>query len=507
MFVRDLGGNRLRNLPDRLFVGLAYVETLKFGHNKIETLPERIFQGLASLKNIYLEYNRLKSMPEESFEGLISLQRLEIQCNKLESLSEGLFEGLTNLNHVDLRDNKLESLPIGLFGDCPILTQQGVLQLDRNYWKGNVEDLFVKKPKRKFERWSDYVEQKDHESLRVELSSVESSISSREYLSGTEGVYLLSLAIAKEDVEASKIMLLNGCSVRIFDDAINLEQRSQLPEALEHFQKGLGNPPWDFEQLLLLEAQESGVFLAGLAGKFRVLSRMLLESFENIESFLNQANMYLPPLFSLNDVSDLKHEDTESSYKTTPFLQTIRNFGNAYGSRALQLKERGALAAKIFFEVTDCAIILNTHGAPTDVIKLLWYKGFVLNMLGKQEEATSLFEKIVVIGEKFNLEIDFCLAYSLGELGLLSQSISCADILLEKEPNNILVLAQKCSCLMSLGNQNRSNDMIFRKLQSLANEGNFLFQRLLSLEREFVVQVLARRKLLRNMGDPVGTFL
>ena len=91
-----------------MFDGLEHLWSLNLGGNKLRALPEGLFRNLSSLSDLYLQGNRLRTLPEDLFRNLNGLRRLNLQNNGLEELPSSacaetmlisfcLFERMTSL--------------------------------------------------------------------------------------------------------------------------------------------------------------------------------------------------------------------------------------------------------------------------------------------------------------------------------------------------------------------------------------------------------------------------
>ncbi len=87
-----LQGNRLRELPQEVFLGLGNLRTLLLDRNSLITLPKGVFGGLSHLQRLRLSHNSITSLPPEIFRGLSSLEELRLEGNRLEALPPGLLD-------------------------------------------------------------------------------------------------------------------------------------------------------------------------------------------------------------------------------------------------------------------------------------------------------------------------------------------------------------------------------------------------------------------------------
>ena len=96
----------------------ARLESLWLQGNRLRALPQDLFLGLSNLRTLLLHRNSLIALPEGLFGGLSHLQTLRLDHNSLASLLPGIFRGLSSLEELRLDGNRLEALPPGLFDDA-----------------------------------------------------------------------------------------------------------------------------------------------------------------------------------------------------------------------------------------------------------------------------------------------------------------------------------------------------------------------------------------------------
>eukprot|EP00475_Leptophrys_vorax_P032331 TRINITY_DN4978_c0_g1_i1.p1 TRINITY_DN4978_c0_g1~~TRINITY_DN4978_c0_g1_i1.p1 ORF type:complete len:260 (-),score=59.85 TRINITY_DN4978_c0_g1_i1:131-910(-) len=104
-------------------------------------------------------------------------------------------------------------------------------------------------------------------------------------LLGSDGSRLFFMALNRFDLHIIKVLMDNGCSLA-FQEWLNLEHSGRNREALNIYQECLSSIDIDEskESLLAFEVTKSQAFLPPLAGKYRVKSRLELES-NDFESF------------------------------------------------------------------------------------------------------------------------------------------------------------------------------------------------------------------------------
>lgn len=137
MRCRDASSNKLRNLPESLFLsttllvlldlscnrissflpgifyGLTMLEELLLGKNRLSVLPVDLFKDLTSLKYLGLEENRLRELPDELFRTQTSLRELNFRSNQLSEISARLLAPLEQLNSLEMSNNKIARVNIG----------------------------------------------------------------------------------------------------------------------------------------------------------------------------------------------------------------------------------------------------------------------------------------------------------------------------------------------------------------------------------------------------------
>nr|CAD7567857.1 unnamed protein product [Timema californicum] len=106
--VVDLSSNRLRNLPDGLFMDEG-MESLRVSHNQLGRVPASCLgtSAAATLVEMDLSHNLIASLQgSEMFTRLRSLSRLDLSSNKITRIDDGTFSPLNRLAHLDLSHNQ-----------------------------------------------------------------------------------------------------------------------------------------------------------------------------------------------------------------------------------------------------------------------------------------------------------------------------------------------------------------------------------------------------------------
>lgn len=86
-------------------------------------LPPDCFDGLPNLENLDLRSNRLKTLPDKIFLKNVNLVYLSLSNNTLESIKNGWFEKKLNLKKLDLSDNRITSINEAIFAQLLALTE------------------------------------------------------------------------------------------------------------------------------------------------------------------------------------------------------------------------------------------------------------------------------------------------------------------------------------------------------------------------------------------------
>ena len=125
----QMGGCRIKSLPDRLFQGLQNVRVLHLWGNKLDKLPTGIFRDTPQLDELLLWGNRIRRLDDMLFSGLGNLLRLDLDCNRLTDLDRESFRHMPKLEALRLGGNKINSL---FARRLEHLTNLKVLNLDSN---------------------------------------------------------------------------------------------------------------------------------------------------------------------------------------------------------------------------------------------------------------------------------------------------------------------------------------------------------------------------------------
>ena len=131
----------LMSVPPELFQ-LHKLEVLKLSNNSIQELPTALHSSQCiyssqSLRKLVLDGNKLKTLPEDLFLGLVnSLEHLSVQKNELTELPPGLWV-MPHLKELNLSENKLSQLHYlcldSNFSDGHSISRQIAAATESNY--------------------------------------------------------------------------------------------------------------------------------------------------------------------------------------------------------------------------------------------------------------------------------------------------------------------------------------------------------------------------------------
>ncbi|XP_065059670.1 peroxidasin-like [Rhopilema esculentum] len=121
--------NRLTNITNATFNGLASLEELFLNNNYISSFPSHIFRELSQLKKLSLGSNKIQRIEQGTFAGLDGVLELALSGNKLSELIPNGFGGLPNLRILTLEDNSIIKIHQGAFAG---LKNVATLYLYRN---------------------------------------------------------------------------------------------------------------------------------------------------------------------------------------------------------------------------------------------------------------------------------------------------------------------------------------------------------------------------------------
>ncbi|KAL7013189.1 hypothetical protein ACKWTF_015245 [Chironomus riparius] len=110
-----LDNNQISYLPNKIFHSLVKLQVLYLNNNLFQTINPEWFVNLLNLKWLSLEGNLILEVPSKCFESLRNLERLWIIQNKIKDLNSDSFDGLENLKILSLYINEISDLPVGVF--------------------------------------------------------------------------------------------------------------------------------------------------------------------------------------------------------------------------------------------------------------------------------------------------------------------------------------------------------------------------------------------------------
>ncbi|CAL8327416.1 unnamed protein product [Lota lota] len=98
-----LSNNKIQELKNGSFVGLAVLERLDLRSNLISRIEPGAFLGLPALKRLDLSNNRIGCLNVDIFKGLTSLVRLNLSGNIFSSVAQGTFDSLVSLKTLEFQ--------------------------------------------------------------------------------------------------------------------------------------------------------------------------------------------------------------------------------------------------------------------------------------------------------------------------------------------------------------------------------------------------------------------
>lgn len=125
----DLSFNRLSELSDASFNGLAYIKLINLSSNHLVALPPNVFNTSTTLNSLYLQNNSISALSPRIFTGLEQLLLLNLSGNALKWVPDSIFSGLIRLIVLKISHNQLVSIDSTLFND---LISLQVLDLSNN---------------------------------------------------------------------------------------------------------------------------------------------------------------------------------------------------------------------------------------------------------------------------------------------------------------------------------------------------------------------------------------
>lgn len=111
----DLSKNKIKKLPQNIFVDCMSLTNLVLSHNEIDYIDPEAFKGLTNLHNLALDGNQITIIETTTFYLLPNLYTIDLSGNNIEELDENLFWKNLHLKEVGLKNNKIQKLPRKIF--------------------------------------------------------------------------------------------------------------------------------------------------------------------------------------------------------------------------------------------------------------------------------------------------------------------------------------------------------------------------------------------------------
>ncbi|XP_051946919.1 biglycan b [Xyrauchen texanus] len=102
----DLQNNRITELKENDFKGLANLYALSLVNNKISKVHPRVFMPLRHLKKLYFSRNLLTVVPKNLPPSLVELR---IHENRINKVAEGTFSDLGSMNCIEMGGNPIQN--------------------------------------------------------------------------------------------------------------------------------------------------------------------------------------------------------------------------------------------------------------------------------------------------------------------------------------------------------------------------------------------------------------
>jgi len=124
-----LDGNRIRQIPDSVFLGLHSLWTLKLRNNEISEVYSNSFTGLVLLRELDLSENKIPMLPLGIFDPLGFLISLSLVNNEIRHVAQIPFKACLDLLTLDMSNNLFPSIRADWFVTTTKLTS---LKLSHN---------------------------------------------------------------------------------------------------------------------------------------------------------------------------------------------------------------------------------------------------------------------------------------------------------------------------------------------------------------------------------------
>nr|AOZ21302.1 toll-like receptor 21 [Larimichthys crocea] len=103
----NISFSRVSHIPNKTFVNLPNLQSLRLDHNHLTTIDPFAFKDLTQLTHLNLTSNNLSELNPSLFKDLHSLVFLSLVNNTLKQLPEGIFLNVPNLDTLLIRQNFL----------------------------------------------------------------------------------------------------------------------------------------------------------------------------------------------------------------------------------------------------------------------------------------------------------------------------------------------------------------------------------------------------------------
>lgn len=111
--------NKIKELPENVFLALENIVEIDFGYNRISELPKDMLMNSPNLKTFFMSNNEIEVIPKDFFSRNLKLQKLELNKNKIKKfhfdlgvLKDLKYCYIVNNEFVDkCNDGRLENSP------------------------------------------------------------------------------------------------------------------------------------------------------------------------------------------------------------------------------------------------------------------------------------------------------------------------------------------------------------------------------------------------------------
>lgn len=125
LLVLDLSGNKLtsNHVDDGTFLGLIRLIVLNLSHNSLSRIDAKTFKDLFFLQILDLRNNSIQHVQDNAFLPLYNLHTLNLAENRLHRINAHLFNGLFVLSKLTLSGNMIASIDQQAFRNCSDLKE------------------------------------------------------------------------------------------------------------------------------------------------------------------------------------------------------------------------------------------------------------------------------------------------------------------------------------------------------------------------------------------------